>query len=225
MRVRVAGPFQFDQLQRCTGPQFDQFYALYAEAIAARERKPEAWICEMSGSADYRVLLLQRDRQVIGFSVLFLPPREDFGVLEYMAVASQYRNAGLGTELFRRSLEIARQAWQSQPSSLLLEVDSDREDSPDRAVRRLRLQFYRRLGCLAIAGLHYILPLPGVGPPPEMELLVYRQPTRPDMRSQVPKSEVARWLKTIYQKIYRCSPDDPRIQQMLSQLPDPVPLA
>src|SRR5947209_16806385 len=126
---------QFEGLQSCSGADFEQFYSLYTEAIAARERKPEAWIREMCGSADYKILLLKHAGQVaagevpgkvIGFSVLFVPAPEKFGLLEYMAIAGEHRNAGLGSELFRQSVELARQAWQQQPNSLLLEVDSDR---------------------------------------------------------------------------------------------------
>ena len=49
---------------------------------------------------------------------------------------------------------------------VLFEVDSDREASSDRAVRTRRIRFYRRLGCVKIAGLRYLMPLRGVGPVP-----------------------------------------------------------
>ena len=103
---------------------------------------------------------------------------------------------------------------------MLLEVDADREASADREMRARRQQFYRRLGCVRIAGLHYILPLPGAGPVPEMDLMVYAaQPPR-----QLAKAELERWLQTIYRDVYRSSPDDPRIAQMLHDVADPVRL-
>jgi hypothetical protein len=71
-----------------------------------------------------------------------------------------------------------------------------------------------------IAELHYILPLPGQGPVPEMDLMVYSaEPLR-----QLPKAELERWLRTIYRDVYHCSPDDPRIVQMLQGVSDPVRL-
>jgi hypothetical protein len=104
---------------------------------------------------------------------------------------------------------------------VLLEVDSDREAGEDQQIRTRRLRFYRRLGCLQISGLEYILPLPGVGAPPEMDLMVY---STPPLR-QVPKSELERWLSTIYRDVYHAAPHDPRIARMLHELPDPVRLA
>jgi hypothetical protein len=56
-----------------------------------------------------------------------------------------------------------------------------------------------------------------------MDLLVYRAaPLGPLARSEVPRSEVKRWLEIIYRDVYHCSPDDPRLAQMVSGLPDPV---
>ena len=109
---------------------------------------------------------------------------------------------------------------------VLLEVDSDREASSDRALRTRREQFYRRLGCLRIAR----APLPHAarrrgraardGPLrlPDGAAAAARR------GSQVPRSEVKRWLETIYRDVYHCAPDDPRLAQMVAALPDPVPL-
>jgi hypothetical protein len=150
---------------------------------------------------------------VNGFSILFLPPAERFALLEYMAVTPERRNRGLGSALFKQTVQHA-----SLP--ILLEVDSDREPSGDREMRTRRQQFYRRLGCVRVAGLHYILPLPGQGPVPEMDLLLYSaEPLR-----QLSKHDLERWLRTIYRDVYRCSVDDPRIAQMLHDVSDPVRL-
>jgi GNAT superfamily N-acetyltransferase len=206
----MTGLDQVEQLKSCGGPTFRELYEIYAASIAAREQKPEAWICAMVRAPEYRVWVM-KDAGVTGFSILFLPPAEGFALLEYMAVAPERRNQGLGSELFKQTVV---------PLPILLEVDSDREASGDRQMRTRRQRFYRRLGCVQISGLHYILPLPGQGPPPEMDLMMYSaEPLR-----QLPKTELERWLRTIYRDVYRCSSDDPRIVQMLRDVSDPVRL-
>jgi len=61
------------------------------------------------------------------------------------------------------------------------------------------------------------MPLAGDGSPPEMDLLVYiREPL-----GRLARSEVRRWLETVYRDVYHCSPDDPRLAQMVAALPDP----
>lgn len=211
----MPDPDQLEQLKSCTEPAFREFYGIYAESIAVREQKSESWLCKMVHKPDNEILLMKRDGHVKGFSILFLS--ESFALLEYMAVSAEDRNRGLGAEIFRRSTEHAVSA-EGKALPILLEVDSDREESSDRELRARRQQFYRRLGCLRIADLHYILPLSGEGPPPEMDLMISRAG---DLR-EIRKPELEKWLKTIYQDVYHCSPDDLRIAKMLENLPDPV---
>jgi len=205
---------QLEQLKSCDGPAFRELYEIYAVSIAARERKPEDWICSMVRAPEYTFWVMKGSGGLEGFSILFLPRAEHFALLEYMAVTPERRNRGVGSALFKRT------ATRAPSLPILLEVDSDREASDDREIRTRRQQFYRRLGCVRIAGLHYILPLPGVGPVPEMDLMLYSaEPLR-----QLPKTHLERWLRTIYRDVYRCSSDDPRIVQMLHDVPDPVRL-
>lgn len=215
----MAAAPQFVRLQSASHPDFAAFYAIYVESIAQRERKSQDWISSMLASPDYATILLKDEGCVAGLSILFLPRSDAFGLLEYMAVAAWGRNRGWGNELFRHSVQAAAQQ-RGRPLPLLLEVDSDREDSADRALRVRRQQFYRRLGCLRVANLAYVLPLPGPTPPPEMDLFVYPAGELATLR----KADLERWLKLVYQDVYNCSPQDPRIGRMLQAVSDPVKL-
>lgn len=213
----MAEPVKLEQLESSEGETFRQLYAIYAASIAAREQKRESWIAAMIDAPEYRVWVAKAGGLVRGFSILFVPAAGGFALLEYMAVAPAQRNHGLGAELFRRTMD---QAFPPgvRPLPVLLEVDSDREASSDRALRTRRERFYRRLGCLRIAGLRYLMPLAGDGSPPEMDLLVYAA----EPLGRLAPSGVRRWLETIYRDVYHCSPDDPRLAQMVAGLPDPV---
>jgi GNAT superfamily N-acetyltransferase len=202
------------------GPGFEDFFRIYAESIEGRERKPKALIARMISQPDYKVLVQKINEATVGFSILFAPVEETFCLLEYMAVHSLHRNSGLGRKLFLRTVQDS-DSTRGEPLPVLLEVDSDREASADREMRRRRLQFYGRLGCLRVEGLSYVLPLLGEGPPPVMDLLVHL-PTR---CSAIRKSQLRRWLGVIYQSVYDCSPNDPRIVRMLEGISDPVKLA
>jgi GNAT superfamily N-acetyltransferase len=214
---RMADAVELEQLKSRDGSTFRQLYAIYAASIVAREQKPEGWIGAMMGAPEYHVWVAKAGGLVRGFSIVFVPAAGGFALLEYMAVAQEERNRGLGRELFLQSLGCAvTPAGRKLP--VVLEIDSDREPSSDRAMRTRREQFYRRLGCVRIAGLHYVMPLPGEGSSPEMDLMVHSA----EPLDSLGLSDLKRWLQIIYRDVYRCSPDDPRIGQMLQDLPDPV---
>ena len=212
-----ATPVTLAQLKSAEGETFRQLFAIYAASISPREQKPEAWLRAMVGAPDYRVWVVQVAGGVVGFSILLLRPAEGFALLEYMAVAAEQRSGGLGSKLFQRTVEHAATP-QGARLPVLLEVDSDREASSDQAIRTRRERFYRRLGCLKIVGLRYLMPLEGVGLAPEMDLMIYPA----ESPGPLPRGQVKTWLQTIYRDVYHCSPDDPRIGQMLGPLPDPV---
>jgi GNAT superfamily N-acetyltransferase len=214
----MAPPDSYEPLNAREGVAFEEFYAIYVDAIAPRERKPKAQIQAMVARDDYTILLVKRAGVTVGFSILFVPGSGSFGLLEYMAVAPALRNHGVGAGLFRRTVQSVHEKHPGAPT--LLEVDSDREPSHDQPMRRRRLAFYRRLGCLRADGLRYVLPLPGEGPPPEMDLLVHA----PRPLLEIPRKKLEGWLSLIYQRVYGCAPHDPRIAAMTGRLPDPVPL-
>lgn len=213
----MSDAVEFEQLRSSDAEAFRQLFAIYTVAITAREQKSEDSIRAMVVAPEYRVWVANAAGRMLGFSFLFVPPADSFALLEYMAVASEQRGQGVGAELFRRSVAQAVTPKGSR-RPVLFEIDSDREASSDEAVRRRRERFYRRLGCVKIAGLRYLLPLGGAGPVPEMDLMLY--PAGPP--TAVARSDLKRWLRTIYRDVYRCSPDDPRILQMLRPLPDPA---
>lgn len=206
----------YESLVSCGDPSFGEFYRIYTESIPLREQKPETEISAMAARPDYKILLLKKSGTVIGFSVLFIPAGESFCLLEYMAVHSAFRNKGCGRELFLRTFHKAFSSGGAVCG--LLEVDSEGERSRDRETRRRRVRFYRSMGCLRIEDLSYILPLPGEGPPPQMDLMAYL----PDSRPLLDRCELERWLRVIYEQVYCCSPDDSRIGQMLKDIDEEV---
>ncbi len=210
-----------EELKSADGEAFRQLFAIYATSINPAEQKPEAWLRAMVAAPQYRVWITQDAGRVRAFSILFVPPDQGFALLEYMAVAPEERGQGFGGKLFQKTVAQAlTQGGDRLP--VVLEVDSDREASDDRAVRTRRLRFYRRLGCVTVAGLRYVMPLRGPGPAPEMVLMLHEPATR--RSTALPRAALQRWLRSIYRDVYSESPDDPRIARMLATLSDPVPL-
>jgi ribosomal protein S18 acetylase RimI-like enzyme len=195
---------------------FKDFLRIYNESISVREQKSATEISAMLARPDYRIFLISRNTLTVGFSIVFVPIKESFCLLEYMAVDAAYRNSGLGQQLFLHSANNIFSKTGCIP--MLLEVDSDHELSADLLIRRRRQQFYRRLNCLRIDNLPYILPLPGQGSPPQMDLMIYFKGPAQVVR----KIQLQQWLKLIYHDVYNCSDEDPRINTMLKVVSDPI---
>jgi hypothetical protein len=184
-------------------------YDIYAQSLPQREQKKRAEIESLLARPDYLILAFEEGGQVVSFAIVQQSPMEPIALLEYMATGSQSRNGGIGGHVFR---EVVRRAGNR---TIIVEADSEREgDAIDLPLRIRRKTFYRRLGCRQLEGFGYILPLPGEGVPPLMDLLIYRDPT-PDV---IAADAVRHWLEAIYAEVYDRNRDDPRIDSMLSSL-------
>lgn len=203
---------QFSLLQRSAGDDFEQFFAIYEEALSPNERKSRRIIETIPYRADYRIILLWDDEKVIGFSILFISEVFPIALLEYMAIDRHLRGGGRGAALFKQSVDLVGDRW------MIVEVDSDREESPDRALRIRRKQFYKRLGCFQIPMLDYLMPKVGQANPPVMDLLLHPRTGH----CSFSRSELRSWLQAIYTSVYDVREGDPRIQKMLAPLPETI---
>jgi GNAT superfamily N-acetyltransferase len=190
------------------GTDFEALFSIYAEALPRREQKSRDELRSMLADPAYAFLVAHAQDVVVGFAIVYVFPSGDGALLEYMAVDRHWRQRGLGAALFRSVVS-------RSPEPLLLEVEAPEPFAADNDTREHRQQFYRRLGCRRVAGLAYILPLPGQGSPPRMDLFLHAG--APIVLSRPRLSD---WLSTIYANVYHCPADDPRLAWMLEGLPE-----
>jgi GNAT superfamily N-acetyltransferase len=193
-------------ISRAATAAFEQFYAIYDEALPAGERKPRAALEALTARRDYTILGVTRSREVVAFAIVFASSAAPVGLLEYMATTKALRNAGIGASLFRSALARVGERV------MLVEVDSERERTArDLDIRIRRKNFYLRMGCTQVEGLDYIMPKVGEEPPPVMDLLFH-----PNGLNIAVTDEVLRlWLGVVYAEVYDRSRHDPDIERML----------
>lgn len=193
-------------------PLLDAAHALYRDSIEKSEQRPEDVFRGLAAREDYRFIVAIMDGVVMGVAVSWVPPDADFWLFEYAAVSQEMRSNGAGANLFFASRYVA-----GQERTALVEVDA----YTGGADQGRRLGFYRKLGCLKLSGLDYLLPLDAFGAPPPMWLLVL--PPTEDVTS-VSVFTVETWLRGIYAGAYGKAMDDPRLAKMIDPLPDEVAL-
>jgi hypothetical protein len=207
-----------EKLTEPGGRGFNALYEIYTSTISQSEQKPRHALEEMARSADYRLLTIGFGEEISGFSIFWLSPARNFALLEYMAVKESEQGKGIGSKLFASSVQTIWEGDGHLP--VLIEVDSAGETTPDFETCLRRIRFYQRVGCRRVEGLHYLMPSVGQGVPPPMDLFVFRK----EQADYVSKTDLKRWLTTIYDRVYQCGGDDPRIELMLRPLGDLIPL-
>lgn len=214
----ASAPTKVRRLGSLDDLAFEAFWAIYTEAIPAREQKSRPHIEALLAREDYQILLLERDGEVLGFSILFVPGRSPFFLLEYLAIHHAHRQGGFGGDLLQQTLQAGFS--DSNRTCCLIEVESPREGDSEWESQARRQRFYRKHGCRAIEGLAYLLPLPGETPPPPMDLMVHF----PLPQDAVARAEIGTWLGVVYADVYGCAADDSRISSMLKAVTDPARL-
>ncbi|MBX3481361.1 MAG: GNAT family N-acetyltransferase [Caulobacter sp.] len=192
-------------IERADSIEFDAFFNVYAESIQASERKSRDQIVALLQRCDYSIIAFSQYDEVIAFLIAYHSENSNVGLLEYMATKAEHRNRGIGIALFRAALN------RMQGRNMLVEIDSDREESDDQGLRARRKNFYLRQGCRIIEGLDYKMPQVNAAKPPTMDLLIY------DPSSEIVISEdlLRQWLQALYSEVYGCDRDDPAIEIML----------
>lgn len=199
-------------LEHTNSEEFDGFYAIYSTAFPLCEQKSRDALLAMQHATFYTIYLAYNDEKIVGFCIMYHPHNEDFFLLEYMAVDESLRGIGLGSTLLQSSIDHLFKTHGTR--ALLIEIDSPEKSSKEQEIREKREEFYRRLGALKIDPFDYILPSQTSELAPPMELLVYH----PTLR-EVSKESLQTWLEKLYENVYGCTKDDPRIASMLEHVP------
>jgi ribosomal protein S18 acetylase RimI-like enzyme len=211
-----AQDIQLRRVRSVHEPDFHDLVAIYTEAHPRSERKSPERLSTMIQQPGYFFLVAVESSVVVGFSIVRVFDDSDAALLEYMAVAHDRRNQGIGQQLFIQTanFEIISSRF------LLAEVDSEKKPSDDRADRIRRKNFYRRLGCREVEQLCYIMPPVSSASPPDMDILVYKR----DLPPSVELPHLRQWLVCCYVQVYGLHANDRRIETMLHGLPANVRL-
>ncbi len=193
------------ELDTTASSEFEQTLQIYSSSFPAVETKPVEKIVDMlKNDHDYHLLVAVKDRLVVGMALLYVFRSLGIGLLDYMAVTLGHQGRGIGSKLFRYTLERFR-AEVTNPTGLLLEVQKeDVNDSAERRKRIDRIRFYARLGAKILVGVNYRLPPQHGSDPEETYLMIV--PLK-NLRS-LSKNSILEFVKAVYSRVYRYQSDD-----------------
>lgn len=115
-----------------------RLYLLYLEAFPPSERKPFGIIRRMYRQGRADVWCVMENGRFLGFASTV--NSGDLILLDYFAVRKSCRGRGIGSRAIARLLEIYHDR------GFFVEIESTKEDCPDKALREKRRQFYLSAG-------------------------------------------------------------------------------
>lgn len=196
---------EFEAVRTTNSAQFDRAMQIYSSSFPPVETKPVNKVEKMLlNDKDYHLFVMVKDGSVIGISLLYVFKKLRSGLLDYMAIIPEFRGQGIGTELFRRTLNRFKRMC---PNSIGLFLEVQKEDVDDlieRRIRKNRIRFYRGLGAKKVGDVDYLLPPQHGTKPEEMQLMIL--PTV-EVKS-LSKEYLLNLIKTTYVKVYGYSKDD-----------------
>lgn len=203
-------------------PHFAESIRLYEHSFPPYETRATEKIEEMLRCDDNYHLFasLNIDNKVIGISLMYTFKDLGFGLLDYMAVTPDSQNKGIGTEIFKFTLDEFK-SYIPNGIGLLLEIQ--KENVPDlQAIeiekRVKRINFYKRLGVKNLEGVNYLLPpLQPNAETEEMYMMI-----RPLMKTlYLSKESTIGFIDAIYSRIYECK-DGNLLDRVVHRLPEKI---
>lgn len=119
-----------------------QLYRLYREAFPPAERKPFSVIAKMYREGRADIWCVEADGRFAGLATTV--NGGDLILLDYFAVSKECRGHGIGSA----AMEEMQRIYGGK--GFFVEIESTREDAPNRAQREKRKRFYQAAGMEAL---------------------------------------------------------------------------
>jgi GNAT superfamily N-acetyltransferase len=194
-----------------------RFAEIYELSFPPEERGGTAELLAGIAAGERLCYIAARGGKLIGFAVVFVLDDVSVALLEFMAVASQERNNGVGGALFMH-LRANLLADAGTPG-MVFEVELPEEvDGYERTLRERRIGFYLRNGASVVdCAPRYRTPnLAGEDEPVPFKLMWV--PLADEAPAELAGSFLRRCVETILTESYELSPNDPLVLEVVDGL-------
>jgi GNAT superfamily N-acetyltransferase len=204
--------------------EFECSLEIYKSSFPSNETRPIERVVEMlKRDKNYQLFIYLKDNSVVGISLMYIFRSLGIGLLDYMAVKSNYQRQGLGREIFEGTF---KKFASDIHDGIGLVIEIQRENAPNLQereinVRKNRIRFYVRMGAKILERVNYFLPPIQYGTEPE-EMYLMIKPL--DEIHYLPKESVLQYIEAIYSTIYQYQAKD-LLDTISQQLPSKIILS
>ena len=163
-------------------PLWKEWFEIYVGSFPLCERMSEVFFDDLfakfadqeSVDANLIAMLGKESGKVVGIAFTESDLEAGVGFLWYIATHPDFRDAGLGTALFREAIDLMK-GEEPALKFVLIEVEDPKlAKGADVEIAHRRIGWYRRLGCQILSGIRYMQTVDSVDTKTEMALMVYQ---------------------------------------------------
>lgn len=205
----------FYEIADVSSIEFEEAMKIYVESFPENERRPVATIKEMLKSGESRLIVGERENEIVFMALLYPLKGTPFLLGDYLATAKDFRSTGIGRAFLRYILDKMKDL---QCNFFLIEIENPYLNEDETKMRRLK--FYKRLGMKELMGVKYFLPpFEGIEPI-EMILLVFSVENCNGLAGETVKGLVIHMFGELYDRYG----NDDLLMSTLRSVPDLVRL-
>jgi GNAT superfamily N-acetyltransferase len=206
---------QFKEIKDTSSEEFRKAMRIYTTSIMENERRPIDNIEEALRCGKNRLMIGHLCNNVVLMALLYPLEAMPFVLLDYLAVAKEYRSIGIGERFLKN---IFRLIDDIRFNYLLVEVENPYHVEDESRTRRVN--FYKKLGLKELKGLRYIMPPLQGAEPTEMILMVLSKLNEDYLEG----SEIMDAIIRIFIELYHRDADDEILATILKGIPDKIRL-
>ena len=203
----------FHEISDINDIHFANAINIYNEAFPSNEKQPLALIKKRITESKSRLFVGLLNKDVTCMALLWDFKEFEFVLLDYLAVAKEYRNNQFGTELFKH----LSNAINASKKYMVIEVENHLfGDNKD--LRKKRINFYIKNGAYVLNGVPYMLPSLDGTLPTEMTLMI-----SPKYQKDIIEfDKIETLIKRLYIDVYEKKEDNNLLISILKNTPKKI---
>ncbi len=194
---------------------FSEVIGIYETSFPANERQSVELITERFNLHKYQVFVGFQQSTVVAFAFLYHFNNPKLILLDYIAVKPEFRTKGVGSQFLQ---ELIKRLKLKQNRHYIIGEVENPEFGENKEERRLRLEFYSRLGIKTVKRIKYILPPLSGTIPTDMLLMIHPTP-KP---GQYAKKTFVDLITELYVEKYNRAPDDELLKKIIMTIPEKI---
>jgi len=204
----------FYRITDASSIEFEEAIRIYVESFPENERRSMAAIKEMIKSDRSHLIVGERENEIVLMSLLYPLKGTSFLLVDYLATAKKYRNAGLGRAFLRYILYRDNLRF----NFILIEIENPYLDEDETKIKRMK--FYKSLGMKELRGVRYLLPPFQGTEPVELILMLFTRKDADHLAGEIVRDLVVQLFGELYDRF----DGDEFLTLTLRSIPDSVPL-